>query len=413
MKRAEAGPGIDAGAPADAPDTMLKVLHIGPTPFFSDRGCHIRIRGLVRALARGGCESRLCTYHHGREVVGVVTVRTPTIPGYRKVDAGPAPLKYLADGLLLLRVCGQILRWRPDVVHAHLHEGALIGWAAQKLLFWRRVPVVFDMQGSLVGELEQYGYFERLGPLRRLFVGMERFIDGRAAAIACSSNSSLEIARDRFGVPAARLHLVADGVDLETADAGRVAALAQRLALPQGVAVVVYSGSLLPVKGLELLHEVVRVAAARALPVHFLLIGYPTDSSTSFVKRESLQESCTLAGRVPFERLADFLALGTVAIEPKESDSGEASGKVLNYMAAELPVVCFDTANNRQMLGDCGCYASAGSADAMVDQLEALYDDRERCGAIGRRGRQRVSERFSWDGSAGRLAAIYRQVIDP
>ena len=36
----------DSGAGADRP---LRILHIGPTPFFSDRGCHIRIRGLVEA----------------------------------------------------------------------------------------------------------------------------------------------------------------------------------------------------------------------------------------------------------------------------------------------------------------------------------------------------------------------------
>ncbi len=29
----------------------LRVLHVGPTPLFSDRGSHTRIRGLLRATA--------------------------------------------------------------------------------------------------------------------------------------------------------------------------------------------------------------------------------------------------------------------------------------------------------------------------------------------------------------------------
>ena len=39
----------------------MRVLHIGPTPFFSDRGCHMRIRGLIRALNDAGVENRLFT----------------------------------------------------------------------------------------------------------------------------------------------------------------------------------------------------------------------------------------------------------------------------------------------------------------------------------------------------------------
>jgi len=37
----------------------------------------------------------------------------------------------------------------------------------------------------------------------------------------------------------------------------------------------------------------------------------------------------TLAGRVPFESIAEYLALADVALEPKSGDSGEASGKLL------------------------------------------------------------------------------------
>ena len=48
---------------------------------------------------------------------------------------------------------------------------------ARRLFFWRRLPLVFDMQGSLVGELEEHGYFRRAGWLRRSFMFLERLID--------------------------------------------------------------------------------------------------------------------------------------------------------------------------------------------------------------------------------------------
>ena len=109
----------------------LTVLHIAPTPFFSDRGCHMRIQGIVRALNKRGITSVVCTYNLGRDVEGVETVRTASIPGYTKLEAGPSAFKYLADILLFFKVCGLISSRKPDIIHAHLHEGALIGWAAR------------------------------------------------------------------------------------------------------------------------------------------------------------------------------------------------------------------------------------------------------------------------------------------
>ena len=52
----------------------LKVLHIAPTPFFADRGCHIRIRNEIESLRDQDVEVTLCTYHQGRDVEGIRTL---------------------------------------------------------------------------------------------------------------------------------------------------------------------------------------------------------------------------------------------------------------------------------------------------------------------------------------------------
>ncbi len=390
-----------------APEAPMRVLHIGPTPFHSDRGCHIRIHGLMRALQRSGLECWLCTYQHGRDVEGIDTERIRRVPGYDRVDAGPSPFKYIADVLLFFKVCGSIARRRPDVLHGHLHEGVLIGWAARAVFFWRRLPLVFDMQGSLTGELDAHGYFDRLPPLRWLFESVEWLIDRLPAHIACSSPSSLEIVRDRFGVPAPRLHLVADGADIQAPCATSVDRLRHQLELPVGLPVVVYAGSLLAVKGVDTLHAAIRRAAERDLVVHFLVVGYPTDGTTAFLRSEGLESRCTITGRISFENLDQHLALADAALEPKLSGSGEASGKLLNYMAAGLPVACFDTPNNRDMLADSGCYASPGSVDELVDCIETLTTSPDIARELGERGRDRVRAEFSWDASAAVLRRIY------
>jgi glycosyltransferase involved in cell wall biosynthesis len=179
--------------------------------------------------------------------------------------------------------------------------------------------------------------------------------------------------------------------------------------LPQDRPVVVYSGGLLPVKGLEQLHATIAAAAERDLAVHFLLIGYPTEATERFVAEHGLQSRCTLTGRVNFGALPALLAAADIAIEPKLANAGEASGKLLNYMAAGLPVVAFDTANNREMLAEAGCYACADRPGQMVDCIAELAADAGRRARLGEAALARVSASYSWDASAALLDQLYRR----
>ena len=118
-----------------------------------------------------------------------------------------------------------------------------------------------------------------------------------------------------------------------------------------------------------------------------------------------MQKICTIVGRVPYEQLGDYLALADIALEPKLSDSGEASGKLLNYMGAGLPVVCFDTNSNRQILGESGYYAAKG---ALLDQIEAAIAEPAKARKGGAVGRVRVRETFSWDVAGDKIQSVYK-----
>lgn len=384
----------------------LSVLHIAPTPFFSDRGCHMRIRGIVQALNKRDISSVVCTYNLGRDVDGVETVRTAPIPGYTKLEAGPSAFKYLADILLFFKVCGLISSRKPDIIHAHLHEGALIGWAARLIFFWRRVPMVFDVQGSLVGELEAHGYFKKYKFLKRIFWTLEYLITRMADRFVCSSQNTVDILRGEFKVDERHVVLANDGADVFQLSKDVV--LRNELALPADRAVIIYTGALLEAKGLSYLCEAMLQAKQRMLNSHFLLIGYPEDGVRDFCEKHQLQDSCTVVGRVPYEHLGDYLALADLAIEPKLSDSGEASGKLLNYMGAGLPVVCFDTRSNRQILGEGGYYAKA---ETLVEQIEVALAEPEQAGERGEAGRVRVNKEFSWIAAGEKIQNVYNSCL--
>ena len=383
-----------------SPNVPARILHVAPTPFFSDRGCHIRIRGIVRALNDHGSKNLVCTYPIGRDDESVETVRTLPVPGYRKTAAGPSVFKLIVDPLLVLTTARHIVKFRPDVLHCHLHEGVLVGWLAKYLALKPGLQIGFDVQGGLVSELSSYGHL-KLSLTRRLIRAIEAFVIARADSYFCSSMASVNLFEKEFGVDERDLHHVPDGADVDAS------ALAERPAPPSPIAL--YAGGLTKSKGIEQLQEVLKLSAERKLPVTFRIVGYPTEALAAFIRQHNL-DNCELLGRVPFERLPELMADATVALEPKSGTTSEASGKLLNYMAASLPVVCFDTDNNRSMLGDHGYYAEA-TASHFVEQLAAVLADEGAARLRGKEGRERVQRTFSWRASGETILQSYARLL--
>lgn len=380
----------------------MRILHIAPTPFFSDRGCHIRIRGIVRGLDGLETRNRLCTYPIGRDDDTVDTVRCLPVPGYRKTAAGPSIFKIIVDPLLVLTVIRQIRKFKPDVLHCHLHEGVLIGWLAKYLALRPSLPIGFDVQGGLVSELQSYGHLKH-SLLQRLLRFVEAFVIARANVYYCSSEASVALFADEFGVRAQLLNHVPDGADIDAADMETSGAA-------DDVPVAVYAGGLTESKGSKVLQEIMRLSEERRLRLRFRIIGYPVEDMQAFIEQHGLS-NCELVGRVPFESLGEYLAGASIALEPKSGETSEASGKLLNYMAAQLPVVCFDTSNNRSMLDGAGYYATDGSADSFVDQLDAALQDPDTAKRRAQFGYDRVQSKFSWRSSAGTIIENYRRIL--
>jgi glycosyltransferase involved in cell wall biosynthesis len=187
----------------------MRILLIAPTPFFSDRGCHVRIYEVTKALSRRGHETLICTYGLGRDMPGVAIRRCYNFPWYRKQSAGPSVTKLLLLPVLVLRAARAVRSFRPDVVHCFLHEGALVGKALS--LVYRKPALFFDMQGSLVDELCAHGFLRPRGALHGLLCRAERVICGFFPVVTPST--TLVEFLSALGVPRSRRINAADGVD--------------------------------------------------------------------------------------------------------------------------------------------------------------------------------------------------------
>ena len=400
-----AGGALPVAEPGAASDP-LKILMIAPTPYFSDRGCHVRIFEEARGLMAKGHMVRIVSYHLGRSPDPVPVDRIVEVPWYGKREAGPSWHKLYLDLLLLVKALAVAGRFRPQLIHAHLHEGALIGWVVAKVL---GVPLVFDYQGSLTGESLNHGFFKVGSLLHRLFRKVEDRINRLADLVITSSTPG----RDELvhsGLPDQRVVSFPDGVDtmmfrpLSRSEARR------RLGINEDLPLIVYLGLLNYYQGTDLLLEAAVILKERRCTYHLLVMGFPEERYRAKAEKLKLSGFVTFTGRVDYDDAPLLLSAGDLAVSPKLSDT-EANGKLLNYMACGLPTVCFEGPVNRELLGDDGIYAERGSAADLARCLEEALLGQDTLNQQGQRLRLRAREEHSWKRRTDDLETWYRQLL--
>ena len=392
------------------PVSAYQILKIAPTSFFADYGCHVRIYEETRFLHALGSRVTICTYHTGRDLPGLAIRRAFNTPWRKTVQVGSSRHKIYYDALLALRAAETALRLRPDIIHSHLHEGALIGLPIKTAA---RIPLVFDFQGSLTREMIDHRFLSRqsifFGPLDRL----ERVINRWADAIITSSRNAADVLIREFGCPARKVYTVRDSVDTdrfvprEAYPADWLAARRTALGLPSDRPIVVYLGLLAPYQGTTHLLEAAATIIRRGCPAYFLIMGYPgIERYHDQALALGLADHVRFTGQIPYDQAPEFLALGDLAVSPKISET-EGNGKLLNYMAVGLPTVTFDTPVAHEILGELGLYAQTGNVQSLADHLELLLRDETERRDRGRALRQRAIAEFSWWTAGRQILTVY------
>jgi glycosyltransferase involved in cell wall biosynthesis len=392
------------------------ILMIAPTSFFGDYGCHVRILEEVRVLQKRGHRVTIVTYYKGRDLPELNIVRTSPTLWHADYEVGSSRHKLAFDALLSGTALKTALRLKPDIIHAHLHEGALLGRVVSA---FTGAPLVFDYQGSLTAEMLDHHFVRPGGKREWFFRTLEQRIDRMPRAILTSSRHSAQLLRDRLKDQAHRVVPMPDCVDTDffrprtPADQTEVDAIKDQWGIPRDRTVIVYLGLLAQYQGTyHIVHAARRVVTAQP-NTHFLIMGYPNQEHfQAEAAQQGLNDHMTFTGRVPYEQAARYLRVGDVALAPKLSLT-EGAGKILNYMACALPTVAFDTPQAREFMVHFGLYAERDSAGSLADRILELAQNPDRAHDLGRTLRARAINRFSWDDAARRLLGVYEAVRAP
>ena len=405
---------MERGGLSQFPRRSYHILMLAPTMFFADYGCHVRILEEAVILQKLGHRVTILAYPNGNDIAGLDVRRCWGVPFNYRVIVGSSRHRLYLDVMLAIKAVAHVLHDPPDVIHAHLHEGGLLGWFLSKLT---GVPLVFDFQGSMTSEMIDHHWLRENSWAYRPLRWLETRIDQAAAVLLTSSQHAANLLKQQFGVAEERIYPTPDCVNSDAfapqvLSAEERETLKRELGVPLDKQVIVYLGLLAEYQGIGLLLEAIRQLKQERTDFHLLLMGFPDRPYRVRAAELEVSDVITFTGKIPYENAPRYLALGDIAVAPKISAS-EGSGKILNYMSMALPTAAFDAPVSREYLGDWGLYAPQRATSALAATLRRTLDmpaaDRV---ALGERLRERAKALFSWERVGEQIVAVYRALIE-
>ncbi|RJP80605.1 MAG: glycosyltransferase family 1 protein [Candidatus Zixiibacteriota bacterium] len=387
----------------------LNVAMVAACPFPTSQGSQVLIRELSEALVRRGHRVHVVTYHFGQDLPcpGVVIHRIPELFHYAKFRSGPEIRKPLLD-LLLMRKLDQVVRRENiQVIHAHNYEAPV---AAFPVRLRRKVPVVYHSHNTMSDEF--YTYF-RLKIPQALARGaahlMDRIIPCRADFVIAINRRVAAFLMEQ-GVPPAKIKYIPPGIDFGPPAGPPNPKLRRRYGTGDGP-LILYVGNLDGYQRLDLLLDALP-AVFNEIPGARLMVATGSDTTALRAAAQSRGWASRLVvvANPSFAQVRDLMALGSVAVNPRVSWSGFPI-KLLNYMAAGLPVVAFRGAAEPVISGETGVLVPAGDAGAFSRALIDLLSHPEAARRLGQAARRLVLRQYCWDGICADIERIYYRLL--
>jgi len=170
-----------------------------------------------------------------------------------------------------------------------------------------------------------------------------------------------------------------------------------------------YAGRLSPEKGLDILIKAHRPLADACR----LVIAGGSSYSEDYIKRLRAQAGpgVVFTGFQQGPILAELYGNALAFMLPSQMEG--LSVALLEAMAYGLPVVASDIPENRELVDECGGFLfPLGDAAGLEQILQRLVANPAMALGEGRRSRERVIERFSWDRIAIETENFYFDLMD-
>ncbi len=212
------------------------------------------------------------------------------------------------------------------------------------------------------------------------------------------------------GVPPERLLLAYNGIDAEHITPGPSEGVRARFGISEDALLIGIFSMLRPFKGHAILLSALPKVLEAVPKAHLLIVGGGNLrlKLEQQAKALGIEQQVTFAGfqqeTLPLYRAIDLYVMPSIE-EPFGLVTVEA-------MACEKAVVGADSGGTPEIIadGETGLLVKTGEVEPLADAIIALLSDPERRACMGRKGRQRVLEKFTLQGRSQHIAAALEKL---
>ena len=284
-----------------------------------------------------------------------------------------------------------------------------LGWIFRR--FGR--PFVYD-QHDLCPEILRSRFGESRRLLLRALTWLERMTYRTADHVVSPNESYRDVALRRGGRREDEVTVVRSGPD-----PARMRRAAPEPALRHGRDhLLVWLGIMGPQDGCDLLLDTVDVLVHERgrSDVHTAILGFGDclEELRSRAHALGLDDHVTFTGRADLAMISTYLSTASVGLGPDPSsplNDVSTMNKIMEYMAYELPIACFDLPETRRTAGEAALHVSSGDVHALATAVERLLDDSALRQRMGRIGRARIEGTLGWHEQAPPYVAVYDRLL--
>ena len=389
----------------------LKIAMVAACPFPAAFASSGLIRELSLALSRRGHEIHVVTYHlsvPGFDSASLNIHRIPQVSLYQKLSSGISKGKPFLDFLLSIKLLQVIRKHQIDIIHAHNYEAPIAGFIARKLT---GKPVIYHAHNTMFHELPTYftwKYMQRIAQ----FAGkkLDDFVPVRSDHVIAISQEQYRYLVEQ-GIPEDRISLVSPGIDAGSFFQGDGTEIRNRIGITSEP-LLIYTGGLQAYQNCLALVNVLQHILPQRPNTHLLIVARSApEYLKSYAMEKGVIDRIHFIQGVSLEMERDCLAAADVAVVPRVSCIGFPI-KLLNYLSASKPVVCFDSMVKEFKSGQDLLAVPMGDEKAMAVAILQLLNDKQMADQLGRQGYLTVSTRFDWGDIASEIEKIYFRTLD-
>ncbi len=367
-------------------------------PVLGQKGCSIHVQEVIRALRRQGATVELFAVRLGdappADLADLKVHRLPPIPKGDPAIREQTAFSINPDLQVDLELASPF-----DLVYERY---SLWSYSAMEFAQRNGIPGLLEVNAPLIEEQIQHRCLINRDVAEQV---AQQVFQSASSIIAVSAAVKHYLSQ---WVSLEKVHVIPNGVNHHCFANG----VQPLIGKDQNAFTVGFVGSLKPWHGLSHLVNAFARLHQHVPQARLLIVGDgpQRDWLTAELQRQGLQSAARLTGAVSPKLIPGLLASMDVAVAPypESNDFYFSPLKIVEYMAAGLPVVASRIGQINELVQDgvTGLLCSPGDEIALARALEQLWRSPDRRYQLGQAARRHILAHHTWDAVAQQILAI-------